>query len=485
MFRIALLLTAAVAVVATLAGPALAQNVERVHGHDRVATAVTASRAHHDVADEAVLATADAFADAVASTALAARASGPVLLTEGDRLPPEVEAELQRLGVRHVWVLGGTHAVPSSVTDQLTQSGYAVSRLSGDQRYATARKVAVEAGPSMTGEVVVALGHHRVADRAWPDAIAAATLAAGPDRIPTLLTRPDRLPRDTEQGLMELGATTVVIPGGPQGVSEAVEQHIRDLGYEVERVGGASRYRTSMQLAERVLARLPAAGRPLVTASGAAFPDAVSAGAVTAAVDGVFLLVPPNSLQPSMDRWLRDRRHRFSGGIIVGGPQSVDELVVAQMTAAFRDEPRPEPAPAAAPGPAPAPAPAPEQDQVVSVFEGTASWYGGRFAGRTTACGETFDPSELTAAHRTLPCNTQVRVTNLRNGARVTVRVNDRGPYIDGRVIDLSELAAATLGYRGAGVAPVRGEVLEHHSAAAAQREPVGPGITHPDRGRE
>lgn len=92
--------------------------------------------------------------------------------------------------------------------------------------------------------------------------------------------------------------------------------------------------------------------------------------------------------------------------------------------------------------------------------EGLASWYGGKFQGRRTASGELFDTRQLTAAHRSLPFGTRVLVTNLSNGKSVTVRINDRGPFVAGRVIDLSLAAAAAIGLAGKGVAPVRLEVL-------------------------
>jgi rare lipoprotein A (peptidoglycan hydrolase) len=88
--------------------------------------------------------------------------------------------------------------------------------------------------------------------------------------------------------------------------------------------------------------------------------------------------------------------------------------------------------------------------------EGVASWYGPGFAGKLTANGEIFDPSELTAAHRTLPFNTHLRVTNLANGRSVTVRINDRGPFSGGRIIDLSRAAAEQIGMIGSGTARVR-----------------------------
>jgi rare lipoprotein A len=90
--------------------------------------------------------------------------------------------------------------------------------------------------------------------------------------------------------------------------------------------------------------------------------------------------------------------------------------------------------------------------------DGLASWYGGDdgFEGKPTASGEIYDSSKMTAAHRDLPLGTVVRVTNLDNGRSVDVRVNDRGPFVNGRVIDLSQEAARRLDLIGPGVAPVR-----------------------------
>jgi len=81
---------------------------------------------------------------------------------------------------------------------------------------------------------------------------------------------------------------------------------------------------------------------------------------------------------------------------------------------------------------------------------GIASWYGGKFHGRKTASGETYNQNALTAAHRTLPFGTRVRVTGA-NGKSVVVRINDRGPFVGGRVIDLSRAAANSLGINGLG----------------------------------
>ncbi|MRI58855.1 MAG: septal ring lytic transglycosylase RlpA family lipoprotein [Epsilonproteobacteria bacterium] len=104
-------------------------------------------------------------------------------------------------------------------------------------------------------------------------------------------------------------------------------------------------------------------------------------------------------------------------------------------------------------------------------YRGIASWYGEDFHGKRTSNGEIYDMYDLTAAHKTLPMNTMVKVTNLRNGKSVVVRINDRGPFVAGRIIDLSYAAAKRIGLVGAGTAPVELEVLGFDSVIDSSRQ--------------
>ena len=102
--------------------------------------------------------------------------------------------------------------------------------------------------------------------------------------------------------------------------------------------------------------------------------------------------------------------------------------------------------------------------QIQLVQSGRASWYGPGFHGKVTASGETFDEAALTAAHKSLPLGSKARVTNVTNGNSVEVKINDRGPFTQGRIIDLSRAAARALGILGTGITIVRVELVASES---------------------
>jgi len=139
-------------------------------------------------------------------------------------------------------------------------------------------------------------------------------------------------------------------------------------------------------------------------------------------------------------------------------------LLAGGLAACSGAPPANRPAVALLPPPSAAPSPLPPTEtgpRPRFAEEGVASWYGKRFHKKRTASGERYNMHDLTAAHRTLPLDTIVRVTNLTNHRTVVVRVNDRGPFKHGRVIDLSESAAEALGMMQRGIAPVLVEVYD------------------------
>ncbi len=144
---------------------------------------------------------------------------------------------------------------------------------------------------------------------------------------------------------------------------------------------------------------------------------------------------------------LRDGGGRSRG---LAAPASV--VIAVSLAAACASTTRPPTAPV--------PAPSAEATARGAVEEGLASWYGDPYHGRATASGATYDMWQLTAAHRTLPFGTRVRVTNLDNDRSTEVIVTDRGPFVAGRIIDLSRAAAERIGAVGPGVVPVRLEIV-------------------------
>jgi rare lipoprotein A len=152
-------------------------------------------------------------------------------------------------------------------------------------------------------------------------------------------------------------------------------------------------------------------------------------------------------------------------------------IVIASGCAHRRRPPvtvtRPTPVPSAPrtrPSAPTTPAPGPKTAPIFQGETGIASWYGNPFHGRRTANGEVYNMYEMTAAHRTLPFNTMVRVHNLENGRDVEVRITDRGPFVEGRIIDLSFASAQAMGMSG--TALVRLEILGATSPGGAEPEP-------------
>ncbi|WP_049260206.1 septal ring lytic transglycosylase RlpA family protein [Neisseria bacilliformis] len=157
----------------------------------------------------------------------------------------------------------------------------------------------------------------------------------------------------------------------------------------------------------------------------------------------------------------------------------------AQQSPAPDAAPQPEPAPHAAAAPAAkkaarqSAAKKADKTEKTAKFSqtGKASWYGPGFHGKKTANGERFDMNTLTAAHRTLPISSRVRVTNLANGKSVVVRINDRGPYHGNRVMDLSKAAAQELGFIRTGTAQVKIEPLAPADGKTIQQQNRRSGI--------
>ena len=183
-------------------GTGATDTVARRYGQDRIETSVVLSRGAFDTADTAILARADAFPDALAAATLAAELDGPILLTGSDHLDDRVRAELDRLGVSRVVLVGGDVALSEQVADDVREADMAPDRIAGADRYATAAQIAREIadhGGRMDG-AIIALGDRPDGRDAFPDALAASQLATR-TRQPVLLVTPSTLPAATSDVL--------------------------------------------------------------------------------------------------------------------------------------------------------------------------------------------------------------------------------------------------------------------------------------------
>lgn len=311
---------------ATMAGDAATSS--RVSGATRVETAVTAARqAFPEGATTALVARGDAFPDALAAAPLAGALDAPVLLADGSGLPKQVGRVLRDLGVQEVIVLGGRRALDGGVEGALENalSGVEVERVSGKDRYATAASMArampnrTEAGGSRTA--FVANGE------SFPDALAAGPLAFA-EQMPLLLTPQGRLHQAAQAAIADLGIERVVLLGGRAAVSEDVESSLAGLGLDVQRIGGAGRVDTAVNLAD--YAQRGGLDSPVaVLARGDDFPDALVAAPYSGRM-GAPILLTANPSEPGarVTEWLMDHCEEIEELHAMGGKNAIGDAVL-------------------------------------------------------------------------------------------------------------------------------------------------------------
>ena len=310
-----------------IAEPTALPGITRVAGDNRYLTAVEAShKAFPFGASAVVLATGENWPDALGGSALAGAVRGPILLTPSASLPPEVEAEIVRLGASRVYVLGGTVAVSADVENTLIElmGAQDVVRLAGDSRYETAEAVADETialmGSMWGRNVFVATGTD------FPDATAAAPIAAC-YAWPVVLAAPD------STGVYRPPlALQAYILGGTAAVSEVTEGAlVAEYGpTHVERLHGEDRYATAAAVAQFGYDQCMT-WRGVGLASGTAFPDALSGGSMLGIYRSVLLLTSPTELSSPTREKLEANTAGIAGAMhVIGGEAAVSPEVEAE-----------------------------------------------------------------------------------------------------------------------------------------------------------
>lgn len=298
--------------------PPGAPPVFRLFGADHYRTAVAVSKAGWESAFTVLLARGDDFPDSLAGVSLACQLNAPILLTQTGQLNSFTRSEISRLGASRVVILGGTGAVSAAVETELKRLGLSVDRISGKDRFETAAKIAGELAKERKcnpGTAFIAFSQN------FPDALASASYGAVKG-YPILLTGKDKMPGATATALRSLGITRAVIIGGTEVICNAVQAELEGMGLAVERISGANRYATSVELAK---AYLPYTTGHVFIATGMSFPDAL-AGAVLAAREnsGILLVDGSQSVPPAVVKQFYNSRN-FTRVTIFGGKAALSE----------------------------------------------------------------------------------------------------------------------------------------------------------------
>lgn len=292
-----------------------------IDGEDPVATSVAVSSARA-ASLTAVIARSDVFADGLAGSALAGVLDAPMLLNPMEQLDPRILAELQRLGVTDVALLGGTAALSADVEQALVDAGLVVSRLAGSNRFATAGAIAqaITAANGDPTEVYLAYGG------GFADSVAVAGLAAFLER-PILLTETDRLPVETEQALAALGDPEMRVVGGTAVISD-------EIAGDSLRIAGPNRYGTSAAAVDVSRNAGLRINLPYVV-TGESFADALVAGPAAALAGQIMVMVDGDDLAGSAESTaltLDALSGRVDDLVVVRTAQAVSDSSVDTLT---------------------------------------------------------------------------------------------------------------------------------------------------------
>ncbi|WP_066039454.1 cell wall-binding repeat-containing protein [Herbiconiux solani] len=294
--------------------------VVRAAGADRYETAVATSKAAFaDGAATAYIATGETYPDALSGAVAAGKDGGPVLLVPSTGpLPAVVSDELTRLGTTRVVILGGSNSVSSLVEEQLRASVQTVSRIDGADRYAVSAAIAAHSF-SHAETVYVASGELAA------DALVGAA-GAGRDS-PVLLTQKDALPAAVHDQIAALDPTAIVVLGGVNSVSSAVQRELAMIA-DTTRVSGVDRYATAAAISQEEFPDR-ALGGAVYIASGENFPDALAGSAAAIAAGAPVLLVARDSIPASVADELD--RLRPTAAFVLGGAETVNDAVLGAL----------------------------------------------------------------------------------------------------------------------------------------------------------
>ncbi len=299
--------------------PTTPSTTDRVHGKDRVDTAIEISKKYFGKAERVIIVDASNFPDAMAASALAKQLKAPILLTNSNNLDSRVAAEIKRLGAHNVTVIGGKSSVSDGALNQLSKFDKdGVERISGKDRYETSAEVARRLAKitGKTRHAVIASGE------VFADALAVGPYAAR-EGYPILLVKSNSIPKPISDAITEIGVKKVSIVGGYGSVSKSLE---KSLPVVAERLSGKTRYETAIEIASKGLKT----SNKAFVANGEHWMDALVIGPVGGMLNMPILLTQANSAPQS----LRDHiaKSKIDKITAIGGTSMVSDKVLSELS---------------------------------------------------------------------------------------------------------------------------------------------------------
>lgn len=291
-------------------------NTERIAGKNRIATSVELSKKHYNKAESVVIARSEGYEDPLAAASLAGAVEGPLLLVKNENMPKMVAEEIERLGAKNVYVVGGESSINDAALKDMKDKKQII-RLSGKDRYETSAKIAKEVSKLNGGkkEAIIVSGEN------FPDALAISPYAAN-NKTPILLVQKNNIPQSIKDTLKELGTESVYIVGGEASISSKLEKHLPKV---TKRIAGKNRYETSVEIAKFAFGESKAA---FVT-TGMDFADALSAGPVAGMKNSPIILSSKDELSDEAKQYLDSSK--VDSLTIVGGENTLSGHLVEKI----------------------------------------------------------------------------------------------------------------------------------------------------------
>lgn len=314
--------------------------IDRTQGTDRYLTAIAASKAYFIRSDYAIVCTGQNFPDALSAGPLADAYGAPLLLTRRDAASPELLAELARLHVQNVVIVGGSDVVSDNVLQQIDAVVNGVWRLAGDDRYETSANIATLMWQEMYGAPFTVRRAFFARGDNFPDALAVGPVAAGA-RVPILLVKPTSVPASVAEAVDDMNLTSGVVVGGSDVVSDAVRSTLRTLMIAnggddhdpmiVERWAGDTRYETAVAVIEQGVAARWIDLDTVGIATGINFPDALGGGAALGHYGSPVVLVKGGTVPAEVGTWINENAHAIGRMDMFGGTDVLPESLLGDM----------------------------------------------------------------------------------------------------------------------------------------------------------